>query len=410
MFNALNFAKLLLFLCNVLLSIRHATSFISNTRVAINRRFCASLVFAENGVDSKRKRGGDEIIGETDDTTLQKTDDPTLQKTLDPSGLEQPTLIETIGGGSATIFEMARRMLVWDQPNGGSKNGNSKEAKDGVLPRWHPHSGISDVNPSFRTKAPVMNNQGYAGTIWRNVRKRNKPSLWRHALRTYDQMEGAGESTSGVLRIERSTVHHEGALLACAKLGLWKKSLDVFQAVESVTDNMLLSVVKACVRASKRLRREETTLEERRAPLDAAVKIIEDTQSKQDFPLVARHLNPLSAAYQSLGLVEESKEIIKKYLTDRSRGPEPEYGSESFNVHDVSAKDKASYALLVQGAVSSGNWAEAIEALENMTEAGLYPNSRNLNSWTEVSERKTKHRRTRSWKKKRDEYWLESVS
>lgn len=274
MIKALNFAKISLFLCNVLLSIRDGSSFISNTRVAINRRFCASLVFAENGVDSKRKRGSDETFGETDDTTLQKT--------LDPSGLEQSTLIETIGGGSATIFEMARRMLVWDQPNGGSENGNFKEAKDGVLPRWHPHSGISDVNPSFRTKAPVMNNQGYAGTIWRNVRKRNKPSLWRHALRTYDQMEGAGESTSGVLRIERSTVHHEGALLACAKLGLWKKSLDVFQAVESVTDNMLLSVVKACVRASKKLRREETTLEERRAPLDAAVKIIEDTQVSRD--------------------------------------------------------------------------------------------------------------------------------
>lgn len=133
-------------------------------------------------------------------------------------------------------------------------------------------------------------------------------------------------------------------------------------------------------------------------------------KADQDFPLMARHLNPLAAAYQSLGLMDEAKNIIPRYLTDRSRGPEPEYGSEIFNVHDVSAKDKASYSLLVKGAVSSGNWSEAIEALENMTEAGLYPNSRNLNSWTEVSERKTKHRKTRSWKKKRDKYWLESVN
>ena len=64
---------------------------------------------------------------------------------------------------------------------------------------------------------------------------------------------------------------------------------------------------------------------------------------------------------------------------DRSRGPEPVGGEETFNVHDVCAKDKASYALLVKGAVASGNWADAVEALEAMMEAGLYPNSRNLN-------------------------------
>jgi hypothetical protein len=44
-----------------------------------------------------------------------------------------------------------------------------------------------------------------------------------------------------------------------------------------------------------------------------------------------------------------------------------------------------------------------------MTTAGLYPVNRHLNEWTEVSERKTKQRTTRGWKKKRDEFWLDSV-
>jgi len=395
MFRSVSFWKLLLFPSKILLAlslVRPASSFVSNSRQTRHHFIAVEgslIVFSKRSSNEKKS---------------DETNDPTLP--FDPSEVEeQPTLIETIGGGTSTIFEMARRMLVWnDEPT-------SENTNDGILPRWHPHSGISDVNPSFRTKAPAMSNTGYAGQIWRNVRKRNKPSLWRHALRTYDRMEETSRNNANsVLRIERSTSHHEGALLACAKLGLWKKSLELFQGVETVTDNMVLSVVKACVRASKTLKRENTTVEERKAPLDAAVNILEDVRADQDFPLMARHLNPLAAAYQSLGLVDEAKNIIQLYLTDRSLGPEPEYGSESFNVHDVSAKDKASYSLLVKGAVSSGNWSEAIEALEDMTEAGLYPNSRNLNSWSEVSERKTKHRRTRSWKKKRDEYWLESVN
>mmetsp|Transcript_15521 Transcript_15521/g.17223 ORF Transcript_15521/g.17223 Transcript_15521/m.17223 type:complete len:452 (+) Transcript_15521:212-1567(+) len=358
------------------------------------------------------------------------------------------TLVETIGGGTATIFEMARRVLIWEEGNDCASssststacsgdpavadNNNNEEkqqeltdydyltgAVGGInsnvnLPRWHPHSGISDVNPSFRTQSPIMNNQGYASTIWRNVRKRNKPSLWRHALRTYDRM---GDAEQDGYPVQRATIHHEGALLACAKLGLWQKAIDIFRNnVEDdkyntvVTDNMIFSVVKACVRGCKKLKGEKSILEERRAPLNAGAEMIGSIQnSNYEFLLVARHLNPLSAAYQSLGLLNEANELIQKHLMDRSRGPEPVGGEETFNVHDVCAKDKASYALLVKGAVASGNWADAVEALEDMTEAGLYPNSRNLNSWTEATERKMKQRSARSWKKKRDEYWLESV-
>ena len=76
------------------------------------------------------------------------------------------------------------------------------------------------------------------------------------------------------------------------------------------------------------------------------------------------------------------------------------------NINDLGCKDKASYALRVQGAVSAEDWGTAVEALTTMTEAGLYPVERHLNVWTEVSERKTKHRTTRSWKKKRDQSWL----
>jgi len=62
-----------------------------------------------------------------------------------------------------------------------------------------------------------------------------------------------------------------------------------------------------------------------------------------------------------------------------------------------------------------------------MTDAGLHPNSRNLNSWNEVMERPNRPsgngeeneinesnyyyggRRRRSWKKKRDGIWLSNL-
>jgi len=323
---------------------------------------------------------------------------------------------------------MARRMLVWDA-DADMTIQSPKKTSGGVLPRWHPHAGIADVNPSFRTQSPIMNNQGYAGIIWRNVRKRDKPSLWRYALRTYNRMKTLEQdSQDSPLKIERTNVHHEGALLACDKLGLWQEALDIYRHVEEtattnqtvvattrrrkavcVTDNMILSLVSACVRGSKQMARSETSLEARRAPLDAARKELLEMEESHGLPLVARHLNPLAAAYQSLGLKGDAANLLEDNLADRTSGPEEENGDDPLNVHDINAKDKASYALLVKGSVSTGDWADAVEALKDMTEAGLYPNARHLNRWTEISESKTKQRSTRSWKKKREEYWLESV-
>lgn len=57
------------------------------------------------------------------------------------------------------------------------------------------------------------------------------------------------------------------------------------------------------------------------------------------------------------------------------------------NIHELKAKDRASYSLLVKGAVMEGDWTSAVEELRRMTNVGLHPNSRNLNSWNEVLER-----------------------
>ena len=118
--------------------------------------------------------------------------------------------------------------------------------------------------------------------------------------------------------------------------------------------------------------------------------------------MTAQHLNPLAAAYQSIGCDAAASNLLQTLLTNRTSGPEEEDGNDPFNAHDVSARNKGSYALLVQSAVSEGDWAGAVVALRDMTDgAGLYPAARHLNTWTEVSERKTKQRTTRSWKKKR---------
>ncbi len=380
---------------------------------------------------------------------------PTQQETQG----DQP-LLQTLSGGTAMIFEMARRMLVWEDltdltawSNGGTTSKTITPPPSRVLPRWRPYGGVVDANPSFRTLPPAMNSQGYAAAIWRNVRKRNKPSLWRHALRLYNrmsQLEEDGGSSTAPKKIQRANIHYEGALLACAKLGLWQRALQIFRQVEedaaknadlalikapsalsnlrhpkpssktttsdtlsadpSITENMVLSLVRACVRGSKSLDKNEATIDERRQPLDAAQDILRTIEQRHGIPLVARHLNPLSSAYQSLGLLQESSLLLAQNLANRTLGPESEDGVDPLNVHDIGAKDKASYALLVTSAVSSGDWAEAIDALRDMTEAGVYPNGRHVNAWTEVSERKTRQRTTRSWKKKRDEiYWLESI-
>lgn len=224
------------------------------------------------------------------------------------------------------------------------------------------------------------------------------------------------------LKVQRTNLHHEGALVACAKLGLWQKAIQIYETVEEeqqratnyrkvfITDNMVMSLIRSCVRGARNAGAEEdATLDDRRAPLDACLELLLSMEEKHGLPLVARHLNPIAAAFQKLGLNQEATTLLSTQLEDRTSGPEEEDGDDPFNVNDVRAKDKGSYALLVKGAVSEEDWEGAVDALRTMTEAGLFPNNRNLNAWTEVSERKSKQRAARSWKKKRDEYWLESV-
>jgi len=246
-------------------------------------------------------------------------------------------------------------------------------------PRWHsPASPPSDASQ----------------IIWRNARKRSSPALWRYALRTFEK------SASPTLS------EFEGALVACSKLGDWNRSVAIYEMVleeektsdVEVTDSMIESIIRSCVRAARKDRKN-------REPLDRAVDVL----IKESSYVSARQLDAIAAAYQNQGLHNVSTALVQEHLDDRMIGPEPEDGPDRLNIHNMGTKDKGSYSLLVQSAVSTGNWTSAIDALMDMTEAGLYPNQRHIKAWSEISERKTKQRSTRSWKKKREEYWLDSV-
>ena len=125
--------------------------------------------------------------------------------------------------------------------------------------------------------------------------------------------------------------------------------------------------------------------------------------------MVSQYVNPLASAYQRLGLKQESIALIESHLTDRTIGPEADTGETAapFNVHDVKSKDKAAYTLLVRAAAADQDWTCAIGALRNMTEAGLYPSSRNINSWVEACDKRDMP--SRSWKERREEFWVESL-
>ncbi|GAX26721.1 hypothetical protein FisN_2Hh332 [Fistulifera solaris] len=266
-------------------------------------------------------------------------------------------LVKTLNGGTAMIFEMARRSFSSD-PSSDST----------FLPRWHPVRGISPYNPNFRTQPPPMDPQGYAGTIWKNARKSAQPAMWRYALRSYDRMMMPSNTTSSSTgRVERTNIHYEGALVACSKLGEWEKALEIYNEVQRkekkwldrmsaesasqsrrsrrkyeptvfITDTMIMSLMRACVRAARD--KKHLSIVSRREPLDVAVQAVKQLPDR--IPLVSRHLNPIAAVYQSLGLYQEAALLLSDNLTERSRGPEPENGEDQFNVHDVGAKDKAS--------------------------------------------------------------------
>ena len=579
----------------------------------------------------RRTEADDSIIDDDDDDDYDDYDklegnsdnknDSTNKSTMsiNATNNDEDTLIPTkpprrttLSGGPTLIFEMARRMLVWDDElydnsgtmlNDASSFNSSPSKQRGTIssytsqrftsfpptssssvpssytnplstpvPKWRPtnirRQSVSDINPAFRTSSPIMTSAGYLGILRRNSRKKNKPSMWKHCLRVYNKMAelesiaggggGGGEGGSiastnasggslytsmeeGVVRdgsipgvgsylgslslpappppppaqvfsssaitgsnvvvsdgtnrkkkrIRRTTSHHEAALVAASKLGMWEEALRIYRSVEQqqgggITDNMILSVIGACVRKSsikyatisdennpnvvgggddncspgRRSGSMRTlTVEERRRPLDAARRILLSLEERHDIPLVARHVNPLASAYNRLGLHHEAYSLINDNLQDRIPPPPilPSLPSKSgrwkeklreqeadraidtnpdfeavqlaewtdddldevkddeddidaeveikvtsvddddgydgddmetqLNIHELKAKDRASYSLLVQGAIMEGDWTSAIEELRRMTNVGLHPNSRNLNSWNEVLER-----------------------
>eukprot|EP00970_Alexandrium_tamarense_P007355 scaffold1339_cov207-Alexandrium_tamarense.AAC.9 len=541
---------------------------------------------------------------QTDNGDIATDSKSSISKSNGDTTTTQPPK-QTLSGGPSLIFEMARRMLVWDDDlyqglNDRSDGGESTpttlspselalpsttipaslaSTMPTALPRWRPSAilqqSISNVNPSFRTASPIMTNAGYAGILRRNSRKKRKPSMWRHCLRVYNKMAelengedevisdnvGAGSRDGNATRskkkprIKRSTAHHEAALVATSKLAMWEEAVKIYRKVEEssatknalasnarndgmgsyprnspsagvnttqnakdkskngVTDNMVLSVINACVKGS---RVKQTTsqitvgaivnsnvtsssanvtskppvspppsrstlrwlaVDERRRPLDAARNIVLTMEDKHDIPLVSHHVNPLAAAYLRIGLRAEAAELIN-HLNDRNPPPPPTptykrsswkekreltltsdnpgfegvqlvnwsdedadsddelddvddfagYEEAQLNIHEVQSKDRGSYSLLVQGAVMDEDWAGAVRELQRMTEVGLHPNSRNLNSWSEVMERGSRpggkgnndelsssggyyngRRRRRGLKKKRDGIWLRNL-
>ena len=308
---------------------------------------------SKNGAGGKRKRN---ISSRKNANTSDEDSSATNNRPEE----QKPT--ETLAGGPALIFAMARRMLVWDDESyvgqndtyrgDGSGRGSAATAtatataaaatrpraaatakaasRPGVLPRWHPHGGISDVNPSFRSSPPAMNSRGYAAAIKRNARKRNKPASWRHALRTYyrmknleqeatreakDEMAEAATAADGdtttntAIRprgtVKRSAPHHEGAIVACSKLGLWREAFRIYEEATSngdtqplssgdqgksrrgVTDNMILGLVRAAVRGSKSSEMKSKDVQFRREPLDKISQILLNLEVRAD-----RRLDP----------------------------------------------------------------------------------------------------------------------
>lgn len=515
------------------------------------------------------------ISTEEDDDVSNSNQDASISPSIDGDQNSSDSAVPkqtTISGGTPLIFDMARRMLVWDDElyQGLNDSSTSSEASSSTaptqaaaanaaavaaLPRWRPKSitqqSISNANPSFRTSSPIMTNAGYASILKRNSRKKNKPSMWRHCLRVYDKMgeiekEGRKVDKRGKkIKVKRSTAHHEAALVAASKLGLFERALSIYQRVEKaslasnniagasnadsgnvmklrskkirITDNMVLSVIKASVKAS-RIKKTTTnapsfldssndaelstaleesvktnttdgnattydesvdyvppkqsptsarnklrllTIQERRKPLDFARDIVLSMEEKHDIPLVSRHVNPLASAYLHLGLRSEAANLINT-LNDR-RPPPPDHPKKSkkekseltspnprfsegvqimnwedgdlnddeefddgyeppqLNIYDVQSKDRGSYALLVKGAVIDEDWEGAVAELQRMNDAGLHPNSSNLNSWSEVMEKGCRpagkgevmddnyysnRQRRRSWRKRRDGIWL----
>jgi hypothetical protein len=65
-------------------------------------------------------------------------------------------------------------------------------------------------------------------------------------------------------------------------------------------------------------------------------------------------------------------------------------------------KDDASYNILIKNSVLEGNWASAIHSLREMTNAGYYPKSKSLNSWSEAAMKRERRPKKPQWIKQRE--------
>jgi hypothetical protein len=282
---------------------------------------------------------------------------------------EQP-LVRTLQGAPSLIFAMAKRM--WDPKFAGE--GNSESRPNNM------DSSTQTLDNGGRVWSVTASRQEYATIIWKNARKGNKPGMWRYAVRTFDRMM---EDEKLVL-----TTHYEGALTACAKPGMWEHAFGIYhKAVDReatlrnklsaaskakprlavrVNDNMIMSLLGACVRASRQRKvvqapddadadqavsgssRTRQVQEQQRIPLDAMVEILQEMETRHGLTLTARHLNPVAAAYLSLGHASDAASLLQSNLADRTTGPEAEDGEARFNVNDLTAKDKGSATSIRQ--------------------------------------------------------------
>ena len=155
----------------------------------------------------------------------------------------EPTITQTIAGGPVALFQDLLRnqnIMFWRPHKPTKQLHGSLRAK---------RNFFDNSNEEFRYKSPQMTQEGYALTILKNSRKKNKPVLWRYALAKYKEMN-----------VQKCNVHHEAALVACAKLGLYREALEILLEVTSqtkqekinglertvwVNEGMLSSIVKA---------------------------------------------------------------------------------------------------------------------------------------------------------------------
>lgn len=96
-------------------------------------------------------------------------------------------------------------------------------------------------------------------------------------------------------------------------------------------------------------------------------------------------VNPLVARYQRLRLYDETSELLDA-LSERTGK------SDELNINNFSAKDSASYGLIVREAVITENWSDAVQALKNMTDHGVFPMERQINSWSEATYKNSRGR------------------